>query len=169
MHTVGDIELISLIFIYVQVDSATANTANEQIDPVLYIDSIIDAIYRSGESNSDAANSISDSIISRSIVDLDEISSSRADEDNGSVAPPVDQHSTALTIIFVNTARRAAELAEALKLRGIPCGQFHKLIKYSTRVEVLGKFKTGEVPVLVATDHASRSIYLKLLIFNRNN
>ncbi len=83
-------------------------------------------------------------ILSSSKNDSDEPES---DGGNSSFAP---------TLVFVNSAVSAEELAAALLDRNIVCGQFHKLMKLSERIETLSKFKNGEIFVLVATDHASR-------------
>ncbi len=60
------------------------------------------------------------------------------------------------TMIFVNTARMAVELAEELTLRGLKCAQYHKLLTMNDRMNTLRLLQSGEVSVLVATDHASR-------------
>lgn len=60
------------------------------------------------------------------------------------------------TLVFVNSAVSAQELALALQDRNILCGQFHKLMQLSERIDTLSKFKNGEIFVLIATDHASR-------------
>ena len=60
------------------------------------------------------------------------------------------------TIIFVNTARMAVDLADELALCGLECVQYHKLVTMNDRMNALRLFQSGDVSVLVATDHASR-------------
>lgn len=65
-----------------------------------------------------------------------------------------------LTMIFANTADRASLLAAALREAGTDCLEFHKLLSSGEKEENLERFRAGEVPVLVCTDHAARGLDL---------
>lgn len=62
------------------------------------------------------------------------------------------------TMIFVNTAETAAELAVYLRDAGLECAEFHKL--NMNRQEGLKAFRDGEMQVLICTDHAARGLDL---------
>lgn len=61
-------------------------------------------------------------------------------------------------IIFSATKRNAAKLAQELLERGYAAAPMHGDLKQSVRNRTLGKFRTGEVQFLVATDVAARGI-----------
>lgn len=64
------------------------------------------------------------------------------------------------TMIFVNT-KRAAERVEAyLEGNGIHAGMLTGDVPQRKRLALLEKFTTGKVPVLVATDVASRGLHI---------
>ena len=62
------------------------------------------------------------------------------------------------TMIFVNTAEVATELAEALRRHRIRCSEYHKLQPLIEKQQELLKFRENEVKVLVCTDHAARGL-----------
>lgn len=62
------------------------------------------------------------------------------------------------TMIFVNTAEVAIELAEALRRLRIDCTEYHKLQPLNEKQEGLQRFREGAVKVLVCTDHAARGL-----------
>lgn len=64
------------------------------------------------------------------------------------------------TMIFVNTADTAAKLASCLRRRGLLCAEFHKLMPFIDKEKDLELFRSGEVPVIVCTDHAARGLDL---------
>lgn len=62
------------------------------------------------------------------------------------------------TIVFVRTQRDADETAERLRAAGVTAGALHGGLPQGMRARVLHAFRTGTVPVLVATDVAARGI-----------
>lgn len=74
-------------------------------------------------------------------------------------ATPLDRRDiTEPTMIFVNTAETAAELAACLRDSGVDCAEFHKL--NNNRQEGLKAFRDSEMQVLICTDHAARGLDL---------
>jgi superfamily II DNA/RNA helicase len=61
-------------------------------------------------------------------------------------------------IVFADTCRGAQLAAELLLECGIPCVALHAVMAQSARLASLAQFKGGLVPVLVATDVASRGL-----------
>ncbi len=68
------------------------------------------------------------------------------------------------TMVFVNTAEAALDLADALRNPGsgrpVECAEFHKLIPGKQKQEGLQSFRQGEVGVLICTDAAARGLDL---------
>ena len=62
------------------------------------------------------------------------------------------------TMIFVNTAEAALELADALRANDIECAQFHKL--HPNRQEELEQFRQGKSMHMICTDAAARGLDL---------
>lgn len=62
------------------------------------------------------------------------------------------------TMIFVNTAESAEDLANALQDSHFECAQFHKLSH--SRQSELEKFRKGDIKVIVCTDAAARGLDL---------
>jgi len=62
------------------------------------------------------------------------------------------------TMVFVNTAEAALQLAEALHENHVDCAQFHKL--HPTRQEELLQFRQGTVKLIICTDSAARGLDL---------
>ncbi|HYG73413.1 MAG TPA: DEAD/DEAH box helicase [Planctomycetota bacterium] len=63
-----------------------------------------------------------------------------------------------LSIIFCGTKMGAKRLAEKLKRVYINAREIHGDLQQSRREKILGRFRTGEVKLLIATDVASRGI-----------
>jgi ATP-dependent RNA helicase DDX49/DBP8 len=61
-------------------------------------------------------------------------------------------------IIFVSTCQRAAKVHMILTELGIPNVCLHSLLTQNRRMAALGKFKSQQVRILVATDVASRGL-----------
>jgi superfamily II DNA/RNA helicase len=64
------------------------------------------------------------------------------------------------TMVFVNTAEAASTLTSNLRRQGLSCAEFHKLVPFTEKIQELHLFRTGEVPILVCTDHAARGLDL---------
>ncbi|OLS34242.1 DEAD/DEAH box helicase [Bacillus sp. MRMR6] len=69
-----------------------------------------------------------------------------------------DIQSPELAIVFGRTKRRVDELSEALNLRGYTAEGIHGDLSQAKRLQVLRKFKEGNIDVLVATDVAARGL-----------
>ncbi len=65
---------------------------------------------------------------------------------------------TKLGIIFCNTKKKVDELTSSMQLRGYAVEALHWDMRQSARDNVLNKFKTGKLELLVATDVAARGI-----------
>ncbi len=64
------------------------------------------------------------------------------------------------TMLFVNTKRFAERLVERLTRHGFRCGAISGDIPQAKRLKILGDFKAGKLPILVATDVASRGLHI---------
>jgi superfamily II DNA/RNA helicase len=64
------------------------------------------------------------------------------------------------TIMFVRTKHHVDKLAERLRSVGVRAGALHGGKAQSARTRILGEFKEGRTPVLVATDVAARGIHV---------
>ncbi len=64
------------------------------------------------------------------------------------------------TLIFVRTQRGADRVAEQLRGIGVTAGALHGGLAQGARTRILEAFKSGQVPVLVATDVAARGIHV---------
>jgi superfamily II DNA/RNA helicase len=64
------------------------------------------------------------------------------------------------TIMFVRTKHHVDKLAERLRSVGVRAGALHGGKAQSARTRILGEFKDGHTPVLVATDVAARGIHV---------
>jgi ATP-dependent RNA helicase DDX5/DBP2 len=69
------------------------------------------------------------------------------------------------TIVFTATKRTADELSYYLKKDGFPAVAIHGDKSQSERDQALKLFKTGKVPILVATDVAARGLDVKDIKF----
>ncbi len=65
------------------------------------------------------------------------------------------------TMIFVNTKREAEFLYERLNANGFPCRVISGDVEQRKRLRILEDFKTGRLPILVATDVASRGLHIE--------
>jgi ATP-dependent RNA helicase DDX49/DBP8 len=61
-------------------------------------------------------------------------------------------------IVFVSTCRGCEVIAQLLVEMGIQCESLHSRKNQSRRLASLGKFRSGQAKVLVATDVASRGL-----------
>ncbi len=64
------------------------------------------------------------------------------------------------TMLFVNTKRFAERLVERLERHGLRCGAISGDIPQAKRLKILAEFKSGKLPILVATDVASRGLHI---------
>ena len=64
------------------------------------------------------------------------------------------------TVIFVRTQLGADRVAEQLRYSGVMAGPLHGGLPQGARNRTLEAFKTGRLPVLVATDVAARGIHV---------
>ncbi|MGA8047892.1 MAG: DEAD/DEAH box helicase [Dermatophilaceae bacterium] len=67
---------------------------------------------------------------------------------------------TTRTIVFVRTKLGADRVASELQDRGVRAAALHGGLTQSVRNRVLGAFREGHLPVLVATDVAARGIHV---------
>jgi len=64
------------------------------------------------------------------------------------------------SMLFVNTKREAERVVERLIRNGYPADMISGDIEQKKRMRILEKFKAGELPILVATDVASRGLHI---------
>ncbi len=69
-----------------------------------------------------------------------------------------DETGARSAIIFVNACERAAHLEGTFRELGVDCVALHSLLSQDRRNAALGKFKSQQVRVLIATDVASRGL-----------
>lgn len=69
-------------------------------------------------------------------------------------------HAPLRTLVFVNTKRGAEEVEAALNANGYKAGVLSGDVPQNKRERLLGEFKLGELPVLVATDVAARGLHI---------
>jgi ATP-dependent RNA helicase RhlB len=69
-------------------------------------------------------------------------------------------HAPIRTMVFVNTKRDAEEVQAALIANGYNAGLLSGDVPQNKRERLLGEFKLGELPVLVATDVAARGLHI---------
>jgi ATP-dependent RNA helicase DeaD len=70
----------------------------------------------------------------------------------------LDVQDPALTLIFCHTKREVDELSGKLQQMGYEAGSIHGDFTQAFREEMMGKFKSGEIDILVATDVAARGL-----------
>ncbi len=70
----------------------------------------------------------------------------------------LDVQDPALTLIFCHTKRDVDELSAKLQQMGYDAGAIHGDFTQSFREEMMGKFKRGQIDILVATDVAARGL-----------
>jgi len=66
-------------------------------------------------------------------------------------------------LVFTRTKHRANRLADFLDRQGMPCDRIHGNRSQPQRTDALGRFKSGDLRVLIATDIAARGIDVEAL------
>lgn len=67
----------------------------------------------------------------------------------------------ARTMVFVNTKREAERLFDRLNANEFPCRVISGDVEQRKRMNILEQFKRGELPILIATDVASRGLHIE--------
>ncbi|WP_224999039.1 DEAD/DEAH box helicase [Cesiribacter sp. SM1] len=75
----------------------------------------------------------------------------------------IKQHNMQQVLVFTSSIRTADNLVGKLSKNGIQASSLHSQKSQGARTEVLQKFKTGKLRVLIATDLASRGIDIEKL------
>lgn len=70
----------------------------------------------------------------------------------------LDVQAPELTIVFGRTKRRVDELSKGLEARGYNAAGIHGDLTQQRRMNILSKFKSGNLDILVATDVAARGL-----------
>ena len=70
----------------------------------------------------------------------------------------VDIYNYKLSIVFCNTKKRVDEVTDMLQARGYQCDKIHGDMKQTLRMNVINKFKRGDIDLLIATDVAARGL-----------
>lgn len=70
----------------------------------------------------------------------------------------LDVYNYKLSIVFCNTKKRVDDLTDMLQARGYMCDKIHGDMKQTLRMNVINKFKRGDIEILVATDVAARGL-----------
>jgi ATP-dependent RNA helicase RhlB len=65
------------------------------------------------------------------------------------------------TMIFINTKREAEYLFDRLNANGFPCRVISGDVEQRKRMRILDDFKQGTLPILIATDVASRGLHIE--------
>lgn len=65
------------------------------------------------------------------------------------------------TIIFINTKREGEYLHDRLNANDFPCRLISGDVDQKKRLNILEKFKEGKLPILIATDVASRGLHIE--------
>ena len=66
----------------------------------------------------------------------------------------------ARTMIFINTKREAEHLHNLLNANNFPCKVISGDVEQRKRMKILENFKDGSLPILIATDVASRGLHI---------
>jgi ATP-dependent RNA helicase RhlB len=66
----------------------------------------------------------------------------------------------ARTMIFINTKREAEHLHNLLNANSFPCKVISGDVEQRKRMKILDNFKDGSLPILIATDVASRGLHI---------
>lgn len=64
------------------------------------------------------------------------------------------------TMIFINTKREGEYLHDRLNANGFPCRIISGDVEQKKRLRILEDFKEGKLPILIATDVASRGLHI---------
>ncbi len=80
----------------------------------------------------------------------------------------IDMYNPKLSIVFCNTKKKVDEVTDLLQTRGYLTDKIHGDMKQSIRMNVMNKFKHGDIEILVATDVAARGLDIENveIIFN---
>ncbi len=70
----------------------------------------------------------------------------------------VDLHNIKLALVFCNTKRVVEEVINHLQARGYSADGLHGDLRQAQRDQVMKKFRTGQIELLIATDVAARGI-----------
>ncbi|MDX1672695.1 MAG: DEAD/DEAH box helicase, partial [Balneolaceae bacterium] len=70
----------------------------------------------------------------------------------------MDLHDFNRSLVFCNTKRKTEKLARELQSRGYACDVINGDLSQNQRDRVMGKFRRGDIDILVATDVAARGI-----------
>jgi ATP-dependent RNA helicase DeaD len=70
----------------------------------------------------------------------------------------IDLHDPKLSLVFCNTKRTVDSLVSHLQARGYLADGLHGDMSQNQRDKTMGKFRTGKMDILVATDVAARGI-----------
>jgi ATP-dependent RNA helicase DeaD len=70
----------------------------------------------------------------------------------------LDMYNYKLSIVFCNTKKRVDEVTDMLQARGYMCDKIHGDMKQTLRLNVINKFKRGDIEILIATDVAARGL-----------
>ena len=65
------------------------------------------------------------------------------------------------TMIFVNTKREAEFLHDRLNANNYPCRVISGDVEQKRRLRIMEDFKSGKLPILIATDVASRGLHIE--------
>ena len=65
------------------------------------------------------------------------------------------------TMIFINTKREAEFLYERLTANDFPCRMISGDVDQKKRLRILEQFKEGKLPIMIATDVASRGLHIE--------
>jgi len=63
-------------------------------------------------------------------------------------------------MIFINTKREGEYLHDRLNANGFPCRLISGDVEQKKRLRILEDFKEGKLPILIATDVASRGLHI---------
>lgn len=70
----------------------------------------------------------------------------------------IDMYNPKLSIVFCNTKKKVDDVTDSLQSRGYMTDKIHGDMKQTLRINVMNKFKRGDVEILVATDVAARGL-----------
>ncbi|QXM05413.1 DEAD/DEAH box helicase [Crassaminicella indica] len=70
----------------------------------------------------------------------------------------IDMYNPKLSIVFCNTKKKVDEVTDLLQSRGYLTDKIHGDMKQTLRMNVMNKFKRGDIEILVATDVAARGL-----------
>ncbi|KYH35929.1 DEAD-box ATP-dependent RNA helicase CshA [Clostridium tepidiprofundi DSM 19306] len=70
----------------------------------------------------------------------------------------IDFNNHKLSLVFCNTKKKVDDITEKLQASGYACDKIHGDMKQNLRLNVLRRFNSGTINILVATDVAARGI-----------